>query len=48
MEEYTTKQKEILDIKLNILKKAEKAMETAIKAENPAMVVAIAELLKNY
>ena len=27
MEEYAEKQKEILDIKVNILKKAEKAME---------------------
>ncbi|AFM69154.1 hypothetical protein ACJZQ5_000310 [Enterococcus hirae] len=48
MEEYAEKQKEILDIKVNILKKAEKAMEDAVKEENSAMVAAIAELLKNY
>ncbi|MGM0143730.1 hypothetical protein IGJ94_000257 [Enterococcus sp. AZ153] len=48
MEEYAEKQKEILDIKLNILKMAEKAMEDAVKEENSAMVAAIAELLKNY
>ncbi|EOB1378165.1 hypothetical protein [Enterococcus hirae] len=48
MEEYAEKQKEILDIKVNILKNAEKAMEDAVKEENSAMVAAIAELLKNY
>ena len=48
MEEYAEKQKEILDIKLNILKMAEKAMEDAVKERDPAMVAAIAELLKNY
>ena len=46
MEEYAEKQKEILDIKLNILKMAEKAMEDAVKERDPAMVAAIAELLK--
>lgn len=48
MEEYAEKQTEILDIKVNILKKAEKAMEDAVKEKSSAMVAAIAELLKNY
>ena len=48
MEEYAEKQKEILDIKVNILKKAEKAMETAVKEKDSTMISAIAELLKNY
>lgn len=48
MEEYAEKQKEILDIKLNILKMAEKAMEDAVKERDSAMISAIAELLQNY
>lgn len=48
MEEYAENQKKILDIKVNILKMAEKAMEDAVKERDPAMVAAIAELLKNY
>ena len=48
MEEYAEKQKEILGIKVNILKKAEKAMEDAVKEKDSAMISAIAELLKNY
>lgn len=48
MEEYAEKQKKILDIKVNILKTAEKAMETAVKEKDSAMISAIAELLQNY
>lgn len=48
MEEYAENQKKILDIKLNILKEAEKAMEDAVKEKDSAMISAIAELLKNY
>ncbi|WP_207494326.1 hypothetical protein [Enterococcus hirae] len=48
MEEYAENQKKILDIKANILKMAEKAMETAVKEKDSAMISAIAELLQNY
>ena len=40
--------KQAAQIKINILQKAEIAMEIAVKEQNSAMVAAIAELLKNY
>ena len=46
MEEYAENQKKILDIKVNILKMAEKAMETAVKEKDSAMISAIAEIVK--
>lgn len=46
MTEYAENQKKILDIKVNILKMAEKAMETAVKEKDSAMISAIAEIVK--
>ena len=46
MEEYAENQKKILDIKVNILKMAEKAMEPAVKEKDSAMISAIAEIVK--
>lgn len=47
MEEFEKIQNKILNVELNILKKAEEAMEDAVKEKDSAMVAAIAELLKN-
>lgn len=46
MEEYAENQKKILDIKVNILKMAEKFMEITVKEKDSAMISAIAEIVK--
>lgn len=40
--------KQVMRIKLSILKEAEKALNTAIKEKDSTMVASIAEILKSY